>query len=77
VQGSARSMYGAGTSTGKRKIAPLSSLDPIPDFERYVEASNGVGLRVSDRAELEATLRRGMEIVRTERRSVLINVLGA
>jgi acetolactate synthase-1/2/3 large subunit len=77
VQGSARSMYGAGTATGKRKLAPLSSLDPIPDFEKYIEASGGIGLRVSDRAELEATLRRGLDLVRNEKKSVLINILGA
>jgi acetolactate synthase-1/2/3 large subunit len=77
VQGSARSMYGAGTSTGKRKLAPLSSLDPIPDFEKYIEASNGIGLRVSDRAELESTIRRALAIVRDEKKQVLINVIGA
>jgi acetolactate synthase I/II/III large subunit len=77
VQGSARSMYGAGTATGNRKLAPLSSLDPIPDFEKYVEASGGVGLRVTQREELEATILRGLEIVRTERKQVLINVIGS
>jgi acetolactate synthase-1/2/3 large subunit len=77
VQGSARSMYGKDTATGKRKLAPLSSLDPIPDFEKYIEASNGIGLRVSDRAELEATLRRGLDLVRNEKKQVLINVIGA
>ncbi len=77
VQSSTRSMYGAGTATGKKKLAPLSSLDPIPDFEKYIEASGGVGLRVSDRAELAATLKRGLDIVRNERKQVLINVIGA
>jgi acetolactate synthase I/II/III large subunit len=77
VQGSARSMYGKDTATGKRTLAPLSSLDPIPDFEKYIEASNGIGLRVSDRAELESTLRRALELVRTEKKQVLVNVIGA
>jgi acetolactate synthase-1/2/3 large subunit len=77
VQGSARGMYGKGTATGKRKVAPLSSLDPIPDFEKYIEASNGIGLRVSDRAELESTMRRALDLVRMEKKHVLINVLGA
>jgi acetolactate synthase-1/2/3 large subunit len=70
-------MYGADTATGKRKLAPLSSLDPIPDFEKYIEASNGIGLRVSERAELESTLRRALDIVRTEKKHVLVNVIGA
>jgi acetolactate synthase-1/2/3 large subunit len=77
VQGSARSMYGKDTALGKRALAPLSSLEPIPDFEKYAEASNGVGMRVSERAELESTIRRALQIVRTERKQVLINVIGS
>ena len=77
VQGSARSMYGADTATGKRKLAPLSSLDPIPDFEKYVEASGGIGIRVTQREELESTIRRALKIVQTERKQVLINVIGS
>jgi acetolactate synthase-1/2/3 large subunit len=77
VQGSARSMYGTDTATGKRKLAPLSSLDPIPDFEKYVEASGGVGMRVSERSELELTIRRGLQLVQAERTQVLINVIGS
>jgi acetolactate synthase I/II/III large subunit len=77
VQGSARGMYGAGTATGKRALAPLSSLEPIPDFERYIEASGGIGMRVTQREELEPTIRRALTIVRTERKQVLINVIGS
>ena len=77
VQGSARSMYGADTATGKRALAPLSSLEPIPDFERYVEASGGIGMRVTQREELEPTIRRALNIVRTERKQVLVNVIGS
>jgi len=57
-------------------MAPLCSLAPVPDFERYAEASGGVGLRVSRRAELADTLRRALEIARGERRQVLVNVIG-
>jgi acetolactate synthase I/II/III large subunit len=77
VQGSARGMYGKESALGKRALAPLSSLEPIPDFEKYVEASNGIGLRVTAREELESTIRRGLNIVRTERKQVLINVIGS
>jgi acetolactate synthase-1/2/3 large subunit len=77
VQGSARSMYGKDTATGKRALAPLSSLEPIPDFERYVEASGGIGMRVTQREELESTIRRALKIVQTERKQVLINVIGS
>jgi acetolactate synthase-1/2/3 large subunit len=77
VQNSARSLYGAGTATARHALAPLSSLAPVPDFERYVEASGGVGMRVTEREELVATIRRALEIVRTERKQVLVNVIGA
>ncbi len=77
VQGSARGMYGKDSALAKRAVAPLSSLEPIPDFEKYVEASNGVGFRVTERGELESTIRRGLNIVRAERKQVLINVIGS
>ena len=77
VQSSARGMYGKDSALGKRALAPLSSLEPIPDFERYAEASNGVGFRVTERAELESTIRRALKIVQTERKQVLINVIGS
>jgi acetolactate synthase-1/2/3 large subunit len=77
VQSSARGMYKAESALGKHKLAPLSSLDPIPDFERYAEASGGVGFRVTERAELESTIRRALQIVQTERKQVLINVIGS
>jgi acetolactate synthase-1/2/3 large subunit len=57
-------------------MAPLCSLDPMPDFERYAEASGGVGLRVTDRSELADVLRRAIAIARDERRQVLVNVIG-
>ena len=77
VQGSARGMYGKESALGKRSLAPLSSLEPIPDFERYVEASNGIGMRVTQREDLEPTIRRALKIVQTERKQVLINVIGS
>jgi acetolactate synthase-1/2/3 large subunit len=77
VQGSARGMYGKESALGQRTLAPLSSLEPIPDFERYVEASNGIGMRVTQREELESTIRRALNIVQTERKQVLINVIGS
>ena len=55
--------------------SPLSDLHPIPDFENYVEASGGVGIRVTDPNELSDAIRHGLEIVRNERRQVLLNVI--
>jgi acetolactate synthase-1/2/3 large subunit len=55
--------------------SPLSDLSPIPNFEGYVEASGGVGIRVTEPGELTAAIRRGLEIVRNENRQVLLNVI--
>lgn len=55
---------------------PLTSLDPLPDFEKYVEASGGIGIRITKRSELLDALRRAFDIARTERRQVLLNVIG-
>ena len=56
--------------------APLSSLAPMPDFERYVEASGGHGERVSERSGLLPALERALRVVREERRQALVNVIG-
>jgi len=80
VHNSAVAMYpGAHTVEFARDhggMGPLSSTDPMPDIERYAEASGGAGLRVSARAELADTLRHALQIARTERRQVLVNVIG-
>jgi acetolactate synthase I/II/III large subunit len=72
----AHSVEYAKTHETANGMAPLCSLDPMPDFERYVEASGGIGLRVTERAALEATLRRALAIAQNERRQVLVNVIG-
>ncbi len=55
--------------------SPLSSLEPMPDFERYIEASGGHGERVTERAQLLPALRRALEVVQRERRQALVNVI--
>jgi acetolactate synthase-1/2/3 large subunit len=56
--------------------APLSSLAPMPDFEKYVEASGGYGQRVETRAELAPAIERALKVVKEERRQALVNVIG-
>jgi acetolactate synthase-1/2/3 large subunit len=56
--------------------SPLSSLEPMPDFEKYAEASGGHAERVTSRAELIPALRRAVDVVRGERRQALVNVIG-
>ncbi|MBL0420857.1 thiamine pyrophosphate-requiring protein [Ramlibacter sp. AW1] len=57
-------------------MAPLCSLDPMPDFTRYAEASGGVGLRVTERSRLEEALRRAVAVAEGEKRQVLVHVIG-
>jgi acetolactate synthase-1/2/3 large subunit len=80
VQKSALTMYPAASTAehaARHKFAPLSSLHPLPDFEKYAEASGGYGERVTERSQLIPALRRAIEVVRTERRQALLNVIGA
>ena len=56
-------------------FAPLSSLDPLPAFELYAQASGGHGERVSAREELIPALRRAIEATRRGQQA-LINVIG-
>jgi acetolactate synthase-1/2/3 large subunit len=75
VHRSTASIFPEGYAANGKGPSPLSDLRPIPDFETYAEASGGVGIRVTDPGELKAAMRRGLEIVRTERRQVLLNVI--
>lgn len=59
------------------KTGPLSSLDPVPDFEKYAEASGGWAERVTRREDLVPALRRALEVVTKEKRHALLNVIGA
>jgi acetolactate synthase-1/2/3 large subunit len=56
--------------------SPLSSLEPMPDFEKYAEASAGYAERVTERDQLIPALQRALKVVRTERRQALLNVIG-
>lgn len=59
------------------RTGPLSSLEPVPDFEKYAEASGGWSERVTRRDELIPALRRALDVVTRERRHALLNVIGA
>jgi acetolactate synthase-1/2/3 large subunit len=54
----------------------LSALAPMPDFEKYVEASGGYGERVTTRAELAPAIQRALDVVRREKRQALLNIIG-
>jgi acetolactate synthase-1/2/3 large subunit len=74
VAGATQRMYPQGVSVQSEEF-PLSSLDPSPRFDLYVEASGGYGELVSERAELPGALERALKVVREEKRQALLNVI--
>jgi acetolactate synthase-1/2/3 large subunit len=54
---------------------PLTALEPSPDYEMICQASGGHGERVEDPAALPDALRRGLRIVKEEKRQVVLNVI--
>ena len=59
----------------KRTGMPLTELDPPPDYELICQASGGHAEKVEDPTKLPEALARGLDIVRRERRQVLLNVM--
>jgi acetolactate synthase-1/2/3 large subunit len=53
----------------------FATLEPAPDYEKIVEASGGLGIRVERAEELPAALLRARDAVRIEGRQAVINVL--
>jgi acetolactate synthase-1/2/3 large subunit len=78
VQNAALAVYPDAHAARVRReqgMAPLSSLDPMPDFRLYAEASGGLGLRVHERDALPAALQRAFAAAK-EGRQALIHVTG-
>jgi acetolactate synthase-1/2/3 large subunit len=75
VQSSTIGVYPQGHAASGPKPAPLSDLNPVPDFEKYAEASGGHAERVTNPMELVAAIQRGLEVVRVQRRQALINII--
>jgi acetolactate synthase-1/2/3 large subunit len=74
VEGATRGMYPEGHAVQEERV-PLSRLEPVPAFERYAEASGGFGAVVGERSELLPTLRKALDVVHSEHRQALVNVL--
>lgn len=68
------SMYPNGGASAQAEPT-FATLEPAPDYERVVEASGGLGLRVERPAELRAALARAVHAVRGEGRQAVVNVL--
>lgn len=68
------SLYPQGAAAAQEEPV-FATLEPAPDYERIVEASGGLGLRVTEADQLPAAIARAMQAVRKERRQVVLNVL--
>ncbi len=75
VTGSTKLMYPDGYAAKLNEGVPLSQLKPSPAFEKYVEASGGLGIRVEKPDELAGALERGLHAVQEEKRQAVLNVL--
>ena len=73
VRGATMHMYPDGAAAAMNDDVPLSGLKPSPAFEMYVEASGGLGVRVSTPEELRLALQKAIVTVRNGRQA-LINI---
>ncbi len=61
-------------AAAKANEMPLTSLAPVPDFAAIARASRAHAERVEDGRDLPAALARAVDIIRTERRQVLLDL---
>ncbi len=73
VRRAARNVYPEGTAD-KMNIMPLTSLQPTPDFCKIAEASRGHAERVETGDDLPAALDRAIDVIRSEKRHVLLEL---
>ena len=65
--------YPDGAAVRANRI-PLTSLEPMPDFTQVAKASRAHAERIERGADLPDALRRAVEIIRTDRRQVLLDL---
>lgn len=65
--------YPDGAAVRQNRI-PLTSLEPLPDFTQIAKASRAHAERIDCGADLPDALRRAVEVIRTERRQVLLDL---
>ena len=68
-------LYPDGEAVRGNEAMPLTYLTPSPAFEKMVEASGGLGLRVETPDQLEPALRQAIAAVTDDRRQTVINLL--
>jgi acetolactate synthase-1/2/3 large subunit len=74
VKRNTREVYPDGFAA-KSNREPLTYFDPALKFEKAVEVAGGHGERVEDPAALPAALARAVQVVKTEKRQALLNVV--
>jgi acetolactate synthase-1/2/3 large subunit len=74
VRSETNAIYPEGYSATSNDM-PLTTLQPMPHFERVVEASGGYGERVERIDQLQPALERAAQVVKVERRQALVNVI--
>jgi len=74
VKGSVLDLYPQGWAA-KNKDFVLCDLEPVPAYEKIVEAFGGYGERVEDPGEIIPALRRAVQAVKKEKRQALLNVI--
>jgi acetolactate synthase-1/2/3 large subunit len=53
---------------------PLTSLEPLPDFAAIARASRAHAERIEDGRDLPAALKRAVEVIKTEKQQVLLDL---
>ena len=66
-------LYPDGAASSSNQ-APLTYLDPAPEYHKIVQASDGYGEEVKDPNDLQAALERGIKAVEADKRQAVINV---
>ncbi|MFT7105588.1 MAG: acetolactate synthase-1/2/3 large subunit [Yoonia sp.] len=65
--------YPDGAAAQSNRV-PLTSLEPLPDFVAVAKASRAHAERIEDGSDLPAALARAVEVIRTEKRQVLLDL---
>ena len=76
VRRSVRNAYPDGAAAAANSM-PLTSLQPLPDFTAIAGASRAHAERVEHGADLPAALERALQVIREEKRQVLLELIVA
>lgn len=75
VRRATTNMYPTGNAVSSNMM-PLTSLNPLPDFSKIIEASRGFGQRITDGEELVGALERAKSAIRSGQHALLDIVVG-